>query len=71
MQNNLEWTRKCLINIASSGKFSSDRTIEEYAKHIWKVEPTKDKMPAPCEGRPGTEGEYIGNGKMNRKDAKN
>jgi len=30
-----EWDRKALINIASSGKFSSDRTISQYAKEIW------------------------------------
>lgn len=34
-----EWTHKAILNIASSGKFSSDRTISEYAADIWKVEP--------------------------------
>ena len=29
------WTRKALINIANSGRFSSDRTIEDYVKDIW------------------------------------
>jgi len=33
------WTRKAILNVASSGKFSSDRTISEYASDIWKVEP--------------------------------
>ncbi len=33
------WARKAILNIASSGKFSSDRTIAEYASEIWKVEP--------------------------------
>ncbi|HUK48178.1 MAG TPA: glycogen/starch/alpha-glucan phosphorylase [Terriglobales bacterium] len=33
------WTRKAILNVASSGKFSSDRTIAEYAQEIWKVEP--------------------------------
>ena len=32
------WARKAILNVASSGKFSSDRTISEYAKEIWKVE---------------------------------
>ncbi len=32
--------RKCLLNIASSAKFSSDRTIRQYAKEIWHIEPT-------------------------------
>ena len=31
------FARKCLMNVACSGKFSSDRTIMEYAKDIWKV----------------------------------
>ncbi|PIE98819.1 MAG: glycogen phosphorylase [Treponema sp.] len=31
------WAKKCLINIASSGKFSSDRTIEDYVSDIWKL----------------------------------
>jgi starch phosphorylase len=29
------WSRKAVINVASSGKFSSDRTIDEYAAQIW------------------------------------
>lgn len=36
-------------NIASSGKFSSDRTIAEYAREIWGVEPSWEKLPAPHE----------------------
>jgi starch phosphorylase len=33
------WARKAILNVASSGKFSSDRTIAEYAADIWKVKP--------------------------------
>jgi starch phosphorylase len=33
------WARKAILNVASSGKFSSDRTIKEYAADIWKAEP--------------------------------
>jgi starch phosphorylase len=33
------WTRKAIFNVAGSGKFSSDRTIAEYAAAIWNVEP--------------------------------
>ncbi|OCA95124.1 glycogen phosphorylase [Actinobaculum suis] len=40
-QDELEWARKCWINICRSGRFSSDRTISEYATDIWKVSPEK------------------------------
>jgi starch phosphorylase len=33
------WARKAILNVAGSGKFSSDRTIEEYASGIWNIEP--------------------------------
>lgn len=33
------WARKCWINICRSGRFSSDRTIAEYAEDIWKIQP--------------------------------
>jgi starch phosphorylase len=33
------WRRKSLLNIARMGKFSSDRTIREYARDIWKIRP--------------------------------
>jgi starch phosphorylase len=35
----LAWTRKVILNLAASGRFSSDRTIAEYAKDIWRVRP--------------------------------
>jgi starch phosphorylase len=34
-----KWTRMSILNTAASGKFSSDRTIDEYARDIWKLEP--------------------------------
>jgi starch phosphorylase len=34
-----EWARKAVLNVACSGKFSSDRTIAEYASQIWKALP--------------------------------
>lgn len=33
------FTRKCLLNTAGAGVFSSDRTILEYANEIWRVKP--------------------------------
>lgn len=35
------WARMAIMNTARVGKFSSDRTISEYAKHIWKLKPVK------------------------------
>ncbi|XP_063533113.1 glycogen phosphorylase [Cydia strobilella] len=42
-----KWAEMVIENIASSGKFSSDRTIAEYAREIWGVEPTWEKLPSP------------------------
>ncbi len=36
-ENRMEWAEKMLVNIAKSGYFSSDRTIEQYNKDIWKL----------------------------------
>jgi len=36
-QDKEEWTRRSVMNTAGSGRFSSDRTVAEYAKDIWKV----------------------------------
>lgn len=35
------WAKMAIMNTARVGKFSSDRTISEYAKHIWKLKPVK------------------------------
>lgn len=40
-RNKKEWAQKCLMNLANSGKFSSDRTIKDYAENIWFIEPHK------------------------------
>ena len=37
----LDFARKCWANMCFSGKFSSDRTISDYAKEIWKIEPVQ------------------------------
>ncbi|CAK6953837.1 glycogen phosphorylase%2C muscle form [Scomber scombrus] len=46
-KNPKEWTKKVIHNIAGCGKFSSDRTIAQYAREIWGMEPTLEKLPAP------------------------
>lgn len=48
-QNQSKWLEMSINNIASSGKFSSDRTIAEYAREIWGVEPSWEKLPNPGE----------------------
>lgn len=40
-RNKYEWNKKALLNVARIGKFSSDRTIKEYADEIWKIKPVK------------------------------
>lgn len=42
------WTKKSIINSANMGKFSSDRTISEYAKDIWDVKPLKKPKNRPA-----------------------
>jgi len=39
-----EWRKRAILNIASSGKFSSDRTISQYAKEIWGVSPSPTEV---------------------------
>lgn len=48
-QNQSKWLEMAIHNIASSGKFSSDRTISEYATQIWNVPPTFEKLANPHE----------------------
>jgi starch phosphorylase len=50
-KNQAKWLEMAIHNIASSGKFSSDRTIIEYGRDIWGVEPSWEKLPAPHEPR--------------------
>ncbi|MFZ2537710.1 MAG: glycogen/starch/alpha-glucan phosphorylase [Oscillospiraceae bacterium] len=38
-KNQLDFYKKCFINMCNAGKFSSDRTINDYAKNIWNISP--------------------------------
>jgi starch phosphorylase len=40
-QDKDEWTRRAILNVANMGKFSSDRTIREYAENVWNVRSVK------------------------------
>jgi starch phosphorylase len=40
-ENPKEWAKRSILNVANMGKFSSDRTIAEYAKEIWDLKPIK------------------------------
>ena len=40
------WTRMCVANIANMGRFSSDRTVLDYARDIWNVKPCPIQLPA-------------------------
>lgn len=50
-ENQAKWLEMAIHNIASSGKFSSDRTIIEYGKDIWGVKPNYERLPDPGESR--------------------
>ena len=39
------WAKMAMLNVAKVGKFSSDRTIEEYAKDIWHLEKVTVELP--------------------------
>lgn len=40
-RNEKQWARSAILNVAGAGKFSSDRTIEEYVRDIWHLEKIK------------------------------
>ena len=43
--NQKVWIKKAILNVANMGKFSSDRTINEYAEEIWKAKPIPITLP--------------------------
>ncbi len=45
-----KWGRMCVINIANSGKFSSDRAIREYADDIWRLKQCPVELPEAANG---------------------
>ncbi|MBE9176966.1 glycogen/starch/alpha-glucan phosphorylase [Oculatella sp. LEGE 06141] len=47
------WTRKSILNVARMGKFSSDRTIWEYCKEIWNVQPVSVQLEPYSQDRAG------------------
>ncbi|XP_059675258.1 glycogen phosphorylase, liver form isoform X3 [Gavia stellata] len=57
--NSKAWTKMVIRNIAAAGKFSSDRTIKEYAQDIWHVEPSDLKIPPPNEPRDAAEDKTL------------
>jgi starch phosphorylase len=40
-RNPHRWAKMAILNTARTGKFSSDRTIREYARDIWKLKPAR------------------------------
>jgi glycogen phosphorylase len=52
-----KWAQKAILNVARMGKFSSDRSISEYADHIWHVKPLPDNIERLK--KKGTSKEYV------------
>ena len=48
-EDSARWTRMSILNVARSGKFSSDRTVNEYASQIWRVPRVPIRLLSPKE----------------------
>jgi starch phosphorylase len=59
------WIAKAILNVARAGKFSSDRTIQEYASQIWHVDPCE----IAADAHPGTQAENTRNSLQSLADA--
>ena len=46
-QDQALWAKMAILNVAATGKFSSDRTIAEYGREIWGIEPSWEALPEP------------------------
>jgi starch phosphorylase len=55
-RNRKKWAQMSILNVARIGKFSSDRTIQEYAREIWDIKPVFVEAPVqhPCDEGPVT-----------------
>ncbi len=45
-----EWSRRAILNVAHMGRFSTDRTINEYARLIWNINAVQREIPSPLAG---------------------
>jgi starch phosphorylase len=46
-----DWTRMSVLNVAGMGRFSSDRTVQEYAADIWSAAPVRVELEGASRGR--------------------
>jgi starch phosphorylase len=46
-----DWARMSILNVAGMGRFSSDRTVREYAADIWSAAPVRVELEGEARGR--------------------
>jgi starch phosphorylase len=46
-----DWLRMSILNVAGMGRFSSDRTVREYADEIWSAAPVRVELEGAARGR--------------------